>query len=73
MKTYYGIAILTQLVTAFLFRNESKSAYLLYLWNNFSRDEVHAGKGSIRSVGVSKHKETKSHTVDPEYSLFLEP
>jgi len=72
MKIFYGLAILTQLVMAFLFRNEGKIAYMLYLWNDLSGHKVQAGRPSIRPAGVSKHKETKSHAGDSEYSLFLE-
>lgn len=72
MKILYGIAILAQLAIAFLFRNEGKTAYMLYLWNNLSGDDVQAGRRSMRPAGVSKHKETKSHAGDPEYSFFLE-
>ena len=72
MKLFYGIAILTQLVVGFLFQNENRTAYLLYLWKDLSEGEVQAGRRSIRPAGVSKHRETKTHTGDPEYSLFLE-
>jgi hypothetical protein len=72
MNIFYGIAILTQLVMAFLFRNESKTAYMLYILNNLLGDKVQAGRGSIRAFRASKPEETKSHTVDPAYSLFLE-
>lgn len=73
MKLFYAIAILAQLAMAFLFRNESKAAYMLYLWNDLSGRKAQAGRPHIKSNRVSKYKETKSVASENEYSLFLEP
>ena len=72
MKFFYAIMILAQLAMAILFRNENKTAYLLYLWNNLSGHEVQAGRHHTKSMRASKINETKSHTGDNEYSFFLE-
>ena len=34
MKLYYGLAMLVQLLLAFLFRDKYKAAYILYLWGS---------------------------------------
>ena len=73
MKFFYAIVILIQSVIALLFRNESKAAYLLYLWSDLSGHELQAGSHSITSPGVPKENETKFPVSDREYSLFLEP
>ena len=73
MKFFYAIAILAQLAIAFLFRNESKAAYLLYLWNEFSGRRGQVGRPHIKSTRVSKYKETKSAASEHEYSFFVEP
>ena len=73
MKFLYAIAILAQLAIAFLFRDENRVAYLLYLWNNLSGSVIHVGRHQIKPARVSKYKETKSNTsIDTENSFFLE-
>ena len=73
MKFFYAIAILAQLAMAFLFRNESKAAYLLYLWNDLSGRRGQVARPHIKSTRVSKYKETRSASSENEYSFFLEP
>ena len=73
MKFLHAILILIQLVAALLFRNERKTAYLLYLWRNLSDHKVQAGSQSVKLSGVPNEKETKSPARKGGYSLFLEP
>ena len=73
MKFFYAIAILAQLALAFLFRNESKAAYILYLWKDLSGWRGQVGRHHIKSTRVSKCKETKSASSEHEYSFFVEP
>ena len=76
MKFFYAIMILIQLTMAFLYQNENKMAYLLYLWNNLSGSEAQVRRRHIKSARVSKYRakyrKTKSNASDIEYSLFLE-
>jgi hypothetical protein len=75
MKFFYALMILIQLTMAFLSRNENKTAYLLYLWNNLSGSKAQVGRRHIKSARVSKYRakyrKTKSNASDIEYSLFL--
>jgi hypothetical protein len=73
MKFFYAITILAQLAMAFLFRNESKAAYLLYLWNDLPGRRGQVARPHIKSTGVSKHKERKSASSENEYPFFVEP
>lgn len=73
MKFYYTIAIIAQLAIAILFRNESKAAYLLYLWSELSREGVPARRRPIQVAKVPKYKDARSSVSEKEYSLFLEP
>jgi|GEM_PF-1959569 len=76
MKFFYAIMILIQLTMAFLYQNENKMAYLLYLWNNLSGSEAQVRRRHIKSARVSKYRakyrKTKSKTRDNEYSFFVE-
>jgi hypothetical protein len=73
MKFYYTIAINAQLALAIFFGNESKAAYLLYLWSELSREEVPARRRPTQFAKVSKYTDARSNVSETEYSLFLEP
>jgi hypothetical protein len=73
MKIFYRIGILAQLVMSFLFRKESKAAYMLYLWKDLSGRRGQVRSPHIKSTRVSKYKETKSAASEHEYSFFVEP
>ena len=73
MKFFYAIVILIQFVVALLFRNERKTAYLLYLWRDLSGHEVQAGSHSVKFSGVPNEKETNSTAREGGDSLFVEP
>ena len=47
MKFFHAIVIRIQPLVAFLFRNDSKTAYLLYLWSNLSGHEIQTRDHSV--------------------------
>jgi hypothetical protein len=72
MRIFYSAFAFIQLILAFLSRDQSRTAYLMYLlgWGSTQRTTPSKCQG-IRTTHLD-HKETKAEADSNEYSLLLE-
>lgn len=72
MKFYYAIAILVQLLLAFLSGNRNRTSYMLHLWRSLFDCGILDVKNNTNSDSVSRFRKSKSETNPDEYSFLLE-
>jgi hypothetical protein len=72
MKFYYAIAILFQMLTAFISGNRNKTSYMLHLWKNLLGRGVAEEKNNKNSDSVPHFRKSKSEISCDEYSFLLE-
>ncbi len=72
MKFYFAIAILIQLILAFISRDRNKVSYMLYLWESLFDHEIYREKNRNSSDSVSNSGKSKPKTIGGKYSFLLE-
>lgn len=72
MKFFYAIAILIQLLLAFLSGNKNKTSYMLNLWKGLFDYGIVTAKSKPTSESTLLSRESKLETGNDEYSFLLE-
>jgi hypothetical protein len=72
MKFYFTIAVLVQLVLAFISSDKNKVSYMLYLWGSLFEQSIVNAKNNKSSDSVSSTGKTKTEIFGDKYSYLLE-
>jgi hypothetical protein len=72
MKFFYAIAILVQLVLAFLSGNRNKTSYILHLLGSLLDCGIVSVENKKNSDLVIRFRKSKAETGSDKYSFLLE-
>ena len=72
MKFYYAIAILVQMLLAFLSGDRNKMSYMLYLWGNLLGCVITDGKKNKNSDSDPRIRKSNPEIGNDKYYFIIE-